>query len=86
MGAMLVQWAPTVAVVVALLVAVVPALRYLGGVDARLAGVEAGLVRVEARIDTMETRMAALFADQLRDNRRDVADVRERVSALEAGS
>ncbi len=28
--------------------------------------------------------MAALFADQLRDQRREIADARERISALEA--
>ena len=91
------QWAPTFAVLVALLAAVVPATFYLGGeiagVKADVAGVKDGLDRVEARMDSMEARMdsmearmVALFADQLRDNRRDVADVRERVSALEAGS
>ena len=85
------EWAPTLAVLVALLATVVPATFHLGGLDQRLAGVEAdvagvkdGLARVEARIDAMETRMVALFADQLRDNRRDVADARERISALEA--
>ena len=60
-----------------------------------MAGVKAGLDRVESRVkadvagvadrvEAMETRMVALFADQLRDNQRDVADMRERVSALEA--
>ena len=39
---------------------------------------------VADRVEAMETRMVALFADQLRDNRRDVADMRERISALEA--
>ena len=64
----------------------------IAGVDAdlkeRLAGVDAGLKEriagVKADVAAMETRMVALFADQLRDQRRDVADVRERVSALEA--
>ena len=82
------QWAPTLAVLVALLAAVVSATFYLGGeiagVKADVAGVKDGLARVEARIDSMETRMVALFADQLRDNRRDVADARERISALGA--
>ena len=82
------QWAPTLAVLVALLAAVVSTTFYLGGeiagVKADVAGVKDGLARVEARIDSMETRMVALFADQLRDNRRDVADARERISALEA--
>ncbi len=62
------QWAPTFAV----LAVAVPAILYLGGLDARLANVEAGLVRVETRMDAMETRMAALFADiraELRDIR-----------------
>ena len=82
------QWAPTLAALAALLAAVVTATFYLGGeiasVKADVAGVKDGLARVESRIDTMETRMVALFADQLRDNRRDVADARERISALEA--
>ena len=76
---------------VALLATVVPATFHLGGLDQRLAGVEAdvagakdGLARVEARIDAMEPAWLALFADQLRDNRRDVTDARERISALEA--
>ena len=86
------QWAPTFAV----LAVAVPAILYLGGLDARLANVEAGLVRVETRMDAMETRMAALFADiraelrdiraELRGQRREIADAHERISALEAGA
>lgn len=74
--------------------------RVESGVKADVAGVQAGLDRVKAdvagvvdrmeametRMEAMETRMVALFADQLRDNRRDVADMRERISALEAGA
>ena len=69
------QWAPTLAVLVALLAVVVPATYYLGGMDQRLAGAEAGLARVESRMDAMETRMAALFADirtELREQRREI--------------
>ena len=42
---------------------------------------------MEARMEALETRMVALFADlcaELREQRREIADVRERVSALEA--
>ncbi len=84
---------------VLLLVTVASATYYLGselsGVKTDVAAVEASLARVESgvkadvagvadRVEAMETRMVALFADQLRDNQRDVADMRERVSALEA--
>ena len=92
------RW-PEWAHLVVLLVTVASATYYLGselsGVKADVAGVKAGLDRVEGRVkadvagvadrvEAMETRMVALFADQLRDNQRDVADMRERVSALEA--
>ena len=95
MGEKIERWAAVAAVVLALVVATFYLGEELGGVKADVAAVRADVAavkadvkadvgRVEARIDSMETRLVALFADQLRDNRRDVADVRERVSALEA--
>ena len=72
MGAMLTQWAP-----LALLIAVAPATFYIVGT----------LAAVKADVANLRSSMETLFADiraELRDNRRDVADVRERVSALEA--
>ncbi len=85
------RW-PEWAHLVVLLITVASATYYLGS---EISGVKAGLARVESgvkadvagvadRVEAMETRMVALFADQLRDNRRDVADMRERISALEA--
>ena len=86
MGEKIERWAPTLAVVLALLAAVAPASFYLGGLHQGQADLKERLDGVKADVAAMETRMVALFADQLRDNRRDVADMRERVSALEAGS
>ena len=85
------RW-PEWAHLVVLLITVASATYYLGS---EISGVKAGVARVESgvkadvagvadRVEAMETRMVALFADQLRDNRRDVADMRERISALEA--
>lgn len=85
------QWAPTFAVLVALLAAVVPASFHLGGELARLdqgqSDLKAGLVRLEARMETLFGQLR----DEIRANRTEisrvqesVADVRERVSALEA--
>ena len=65
----------------AVLVTEASATYYLGS---ELSGVKADVAGVADRVEAMETRMVALFADQLRDNQRDVADMRERVSALEA--
>ena len=72
------QWAPTFAVLVALLAAVVPAAFYLGGELARLdqgqADLKAELSSLEARL---ETRLDALFAElreiraELREDRRE---------------
>lgn len=72
------QWAPTFAVLVALLGAVVPASFYLGGELARLdqgqADLKAELASVETRLDT---RLDALFAElrglrtELREDRRE---------------
>ena len=75
MGEKIERWAAVVAVVLAL----VGATFYLGE---ELGG-------VKAEVADLRGSMEALFADiraELRDQRRDVADVRERVSALEAGS
>ena len=85
------QWAPTFAVLVALLAAVVPASFHLGGELARLdqgqADLKAGLVRLETRMETLFGQLR----DEIRATRAEisnvqesVADVRERVSALEA--
>ena len=85
-------WAPTFAVLVALLAAVVPAAFYLGGGLARLdqgvADLKAGQARLESLFDELREELRA----DLRENRAamsevqaSVADVRERVSALEAG-
>lgn len=85
------QWAPTFAVLVALLAAVVPASFQLGGELARLdqgqSELKAGLVRLETRMETLFGQLR----EEIRANRAEisrvqesVADVRERVSALEA--
>ena len=74
------RW-PEWAHLVVLLVTVASATYYLGS---ELSGVKADVAGVADRVEAMETRMVALFADQLRDNQRDVADMRARVSALEA--
>ena len=72
------QWAPTFAVLVALLAAVVPASFYLGGELARLdqgqADLKAELASVETRLDA---RLDALLAElrelrvELREDRRE---------------
>ena len=81
MGAMLAQWAPAVAM---LALAVLSAVFFFGGLNRGQADLKERIAGVKADVGAMEARMVALFADQLRDQRRDVADVRERVSALEA--
>ena len=85
------QWAPTFAVVVALLAAVVPASFHLGGELARLGGeidrLDEGQAELKAGQARLEARMESLFAElrnELRADRAALADVRERVSALEA--
>ena len=88
------QWAPAVTVLCAL----VSAVFYVGGELKRLDHLEQGLLqleqRLEQRITRMEARMETLFAElrdeirEIREDRRnvanDIADLRERVSALEA--
>ena len=78
------QWAPTFAVVVALLAAVIPASFHLGGEIARLdegqAELKAGLARLEARMESLFAELRA----EMRADRATLANVRERVSALEA--
>lgn len=89
------QWAPTFAVLVALLAAVVPASFHLGGQLARLdqgqSELKAGLVRLETRLEARVETLFGQLRDEIRANRTEisrvqesVADVRERVSALEA--
>ena len=84
------QWAPALT----LLGALVSAVFYVGGELKRLDYLEQGQLRLEQRIDRMEarmeTRMETLFGElraELRADRRntgnDVANLRERVSALE---
>ena len=91
---MVAQWVP---VVLTFLLALLAGGLFFGGLNRgqadlkeRIAGVDADLKEriagVKADVGAMEARIVAMFADQLRDQRRDVADMRERVSALEAGS
>lgn len=84
------QWAPTFAVVVALLAAVVPASFHLGGELARLGGeidrldegqaeLKAGQARLEARLDSLAMRMESLLGElrtEMRADRAALADVR----------
>ena len=91
------QWAPTFAVVVAPFAAVVPASFHLGGELACLGGeidrldegqaeLKAGQARLEARLDSLAMRMESLLGElrtEMRADRAALADVRERVSALE---
>ena len=116
----LMQWAPTFAVILALLAAVVPAAFYLGSLDQRLARVEGrmemlvtelrdGLAELRGEMAQLRTELRGEMAElrtelrgemaelrkEVRDERREdradvaklraeVADVRERVTALEA--
>ena len=100
----LMQWAPTFAVILALLAAVVPAAFYLGSLDQRLARVEGRMemlvTELRDGLAELRTELRGEMADlrtELRDARREdrgdvakvrdeVADVRERVTALEAAS
>ena len=84
------QWAPTFAVLVALLAAVVPASFYLGGELARLDQGQADLKAGQARLETRLDRSFAELREERREDRAEMsrvleslADVRERVSALE---
>ena len=52
-----------------------------------MARVKAEVGQVANRMEALETRMVALFVDiraELREQRRDLADLRERMSTLEA--
>ena len=69
------RWAPMLAVLGTLLVAGAAAVFYLGGELGRL---DQGQTELKAGLARLETRVDALMDD--------VADIRERVSALEATS
>ena len=92
------QWAPALAVLGGLASAVFYVggeLTRLNHLEQSLDQLEQGQLRLEQRLEDriarMETRMEALFGElraELRDDRRnignDIANLRERVSALEA--
>lgn len=76
------RWAPMLAVLGTLLVAGAAAVFYLGGELGRIGGelrrLDQGQTELKAGLARLETRVDALMDD--------VADIRERVSALEATS
>ena len=91
------RWAPMLAVLGTLLVAGAAAVFYLGGELGRIGGelrrLDQGQTELKAGLTRLETRVDAMIGElrgELRENRaevagvRDVSDVRERVSALEA--
>ena len=76
------RWAPMLALLGTLLVAGAAAVFYLGGELGRIGGelrrLDQGQTELKAGLARLETRVDALMDD--------VADIRERVSALEATS
>ena len=71
----LMQWAPTFAVILALLAAVVPAAFYLGSLDQRLA-------RVEGRMEMLVTELRDGLAELRTELRGEMAELRGEMADL----